>query len=144
MSHPPSTRRRGGQPGNLNRLKHGLYSRRLASTPADPKFELTLARRRLAQLLQKQESASLRDYLSYERGILHYLSVIIALSQSAVRSRPSARIDPPQSTDPIDGDGHPYAGIMESIRPFNTEAPGDSQASGLGIRTSKRRKRNDP
>ncbi len=91
MTHASSTRRRGGQPGNSNRLRHGLYSRRLFPDAKDPsskgapslRFQRDLARRRLVQLLAQQERASLRDWLSYERGILHYLKLIIALSQAA-------------------------------------------------------------
>lgn len=96
MSQPPSQRRRGAQPGNVNRLKHGLYSKRLPQHPeapssprttADPEFEIALARVRLLQLLERQESASPDDWLSYERAVLHYLGMITSLIQANVRRK---------------------------------------------------------
>jgi len=140
MSHPPSNRRRGAQPGNTNRLKHGLYSRRLsppadnqASSPAempDPKFQLALARRRLAQLLGQQESASPEDWLSYERGILHYLSFISSLWWKSVRHAP------PKAIDLSEHDGHPFVGMLDSLRLLDPDAVADASTDLFPIRTS--------
>lgn len=88
MSRTPTGRRRGGQPGNHNRLKHGLYARQL---PVQHVFrlealglnrnelQLALARARLKSLLEKQAAADPREFLSYERAILHYLDYITTL-----------------------------------------------------------------
>ena len=134
MSRTPTGRRKGGQPGNTNRLKHGLYSRRL--TPdfdqLDPRFQLTLARKRLAQLLRQQESASPHDYLSYERGILHYLSLISNLWQQSVRPARSAGLDL------LASDGHPFVGILESIHSLSTQVTDDQLNPPGAIRTSDR------
>lgn len=148
MSHPPTTRRRGGQPGNINRLRHGLYSRRL-STPAqdraasptetpDPRFQLALARRRLAQLLDQQESALPHDWLSYERGIAHYLSLISSLWWKSVRPAPSNPINLSQH------DGHPFVSMLESLHRLEPEAAADANLDLYPIRTSDPGSENDP
>jgi hypothetical protein len=88
MSRTPTGRRRGGQPRNHNRLKHGLYARQLpvrtllrleARGLNRNELQIALARARLKSLLDKQAAASPRDFLSYERGILHYLEHITTL-----------------------------------------------------------------
>ncbi len=87
MSTPtsPSPRRRGAQPGNTNRLKHGIYSRHI-SVQVDQDIqdmsedrnqdELALARTRLIACLDKQRDAPPEDWLFYERAISHYLMAI--------------------------------------------------------------------
>ncbi len=84
MSHPPTTRRRGGQPGNLNRLRHGLYSSRFAlpNPQSDPELRSTIIRKRLREILKKQQSATVREWISFERAISAYISLLISL-QSA-------------------------------------------------------------
>ena len=65
MNHQPAQKRhRGGQPGNRNAFKHGLYSRHLPPAaqqnlqlasridPADLTNEIALARARLAELIR--------------------------------------------------------------------------------------------
>ncbi len=139
MSNPPSPRRRGAQPGNLNRLKHGLYSRRLAPTSAspDPGLQLVLARKRLAKLFQMQESASSpREYLSYERGILHYITLILALTRGTLRPLPFPRIYASGRTPSIGGDGHPSGAMMEAARIIEAEITPDGLAGLNPIRTS--------
>ncbi len=133
MSHRPSVRRRGGQPGNSNRLRHGLYSRRLAPVGGslDADFQIALARRRLAQLLDRQEaSSSPRDFLSYERGILHYLSLIICLQES--RSVPGRLTD----LYPTERDGHPFVGVLDSLHLLDEDADATSEPAEKPIRTS--------
>jgi uncharacterized protein YjcR len=51
----PTRRKRGGQPGNLNALKHGHYSQRLQNPEADANLEreITLMRT-LVQRISKQ------------------------------------------------------------------------------------------
>jgi hypothetical protein len=142
MSHPPSSRRRGGQPGNINSLKHGLYSRRLApptnslaaslTERLDARFQLALARKRLLQLVCRQEAASIHDWLSHERGILHYLALIRDLAQETLHA-PLLN-----SIDPREHDEHPSVGMFESLRLLDAELLGDPQTDGLPIRTSKR------
>ncbi len=110
MSQTSTARRKGGQPGNTNSLRHGLYSKRLLSAQAPaPSYDLqlNLYRRRLAQLLARQEHASVRDYLSFERGILQYISLILELKRWSV-------MDPdPSPSDLADGDGHPSSALLE-------------------------------
>ena len=96
MPRPFTGRRRGGQPGNVNRLKHGLYSRRLPReltalpdprTGMDLGFEIALARVRLSQLLDQQRGATPEGWLSYERAVLNYLGLISSLVGAAARRR---------------------------------------------------------
>ena len=96
MSFAPLRRRRGGQPGNTNRLVHGLYSRRLPrelTAPAsprtgdDPQFELVMARVHLVQLLTAQKKAPKRQWLSYERAVIDCLGLILSLISAGVRRR---------------------------------------------------------
>ncbi len=88
MSHKPSTRHRGGQPGNQNRLKHGLYSKQVSMEDREQldtmsvdltRNELALARVRLMTCLEKQLSASPEDWLGYEKAAAYYLNVIVSL-----------------------------------------------------------------
>lgn len=88
MSRKPTGRPRGGQPGNQNRLKHGLYSKQvsledsdlLETMPVDLiEHELALARVRLKTCLDKQLSAPPEDWLTYERAIAHYLGLIVSV-----------------------------------------------------------------
>ncbi len=145
MSNPPSPRRRGGQPGNLNRLRHGLHSHRL--TRSEPGFQLAWARKRLAQLLQKQESAAPHDYLSYEAGIVYYLSLIIALARQPLRDKeielglghqplPDGQVDAPPGREPVAGDGHPFVGILESIHRWNERFPDAATSTQMPVQTS--------
>jgi hypothetical protein len=87
MSHQPSGRRRGGQPGNQNRLKHGLYSKKLSMEDTEQlesmslyltQHELALARVRLKTCLEKQLIAAPEDWLTYERAIARYLHDIVS------------------------------------------------------------------
>lgn len=135
MTHSATTRRRGGQPGNSNRLRHGLYSRRLfpdqkgaSSSTGGPslRFQRDLARRRLLQLLAQQEGASLRDWLSYERGILHYMKFIIALSQAA-----NLRVDQMRAMPPS-------ADVLTSVHQLDSEIPEELHNPVEPIRTSRK------
>ena len=83
----PSGRRRGGQPGNHNRLKHGLYSKQVSveddaelesMSMALTNQELALARVRLKTCLEKQLTAAPEDWLTYERAIARYLHDIVS------------------------------------------------------------------
>ncbi len=78
-------RKRGGQPGNHNRLKHGLYARqypvpRLIQLERmglnRNEMDIALARVRLMSLLDKQAAAGPEDFLPYERAIQHYIEFI--------------------------------------------------------------------
>ncbi len=126
MSHPFANRRRGGQPGNTNRLRHGLYSRHLASSSGsvDPGFQLALARKRLLQLLERQSSASPRDWLSYERGILHYLQLIIRLKD-----------DPAACTLSYLEEAFPSASLLD-LDEFGSPSTADQYPPQDPIRTS--------
>ena len=97
MSQLPTLRHRGGQPGNTNRLTHGLYSSRFharlrpqaSGNSLDLDFEIVFARMRLRALLKKQQlCASPREWLSYERAVLHYVSLISSLLQERVLRTP--------------------------------------------------------
>ncbi len=88
MTRKPTGRRRGGQPGNHNRLKHGLYARKLSignelrlERLGFNRNELTIAvaRARLKRLLELQGAAGPADFLPYERAILYYLDLITRL-----------------------------------------------------------------
>ncbi len=96
MPRKPSGRRRGGQPGNHNRLKHGLYARQL---PLEQELRLealgldrhhltiALARARLNRLLVKQAAAPDRDFLTYERAVMYYLNLIARLIHRNKRTK---------------------------------------------------------
>lgn len=96
MPRSPSPRRRGGQPGNTNRLVHGLYSRRLPRTltwPAsprtgfDPEFEIALMRVHVSQLIERQQAAPPEHYLAYERAIFAGVGRIISLMVAGGRRK---------------------------------------------------------
>jgi hypothetical protein len=90
MAINPTPRRRGRQPGNVNGLKRERYSKRLPlkpsspASPPTPEFQVAVARVRLAQLLDMQSKASKREWLSYERAIFQYLSLINKLVAATV------------------------------------------------------------
>jgi hypothetical protein len=109
MSRRPSGRHRGGQPGNHNRLKHGLYARQLPIRHElrlerlgfnRNEMTIALARVRLKQLLEKQETSDACDFLAYERAIQYYLDLITRLiqrnsdlrRQTAINSRDVAEV----------------------------------------------------
>jgi hypothetical protein len=88
MSGTPTGRKRGGQPGNHNRLKHGLYARLVSAqddarlqgmSPDQNENELALARVRLKTCLEQQSRASPDVWLAYERAVAQYISLISAL-----------------------------------------------------------------
>ena len=96
MAFAKLLRRRGGQPGNTNRLVHGRYSRRLPRelttggdprVSDDPNFELAMARVHLVQLLTAQKKARRRQWLSYERAVIDCLGLILSLISAGVRRR---------------------------------------------------------
>ncbi len=96
MPIAPFRRRRGGKPGNTNRLVHGRYSQRLPrdlTAPAnprandDPEFDIVMARVHLAQLLTAQKKAPKAQLLSYERAIIDCLGLILSLISASVRRR---------------------------------------------------------
>ncbi len=133
MSPASAGRRKGGQPGNTNRLRHGLYSKRLLSPAASsPTYQsqITLYRRRLARLLMKQEGASISEYLSYERGIIHFVSLILELKRAAWTG--SAL----RGNDFNAGDGHPSHDLLDPIRLPDHAATRSAQTSPEPIRTS--------
>lgn len=95
MSQSPS-RRRGGQPGNTNRLIHGRYSRRLSRertsradsrTGHDPDFEIAMTRVHLVRLLQAQQKAPAHQWLSYERAVIDCIGLIVSLISAGNRRR---------------------------------------------------------
>ena len=88
MTYKPTSRKRGGQPGNKNRLKHGIYSQHIsiqddAKADAMPldlnNDELTFARIRLKDCILKKQSAPPEDWLDYEKAITAYLAKIVAM-----------------------------------------------------------------
>jgi hypothetical protein len=88
MTYKPTGRKGGGQPGNKNNLKHGIYSQHISvqdveqvdAMPLDiNNDELTLARVRLKDCILKQQSAPPEDWLSFEKAINAYLSKIVAM-----------------------------------------------------------------
>jgi hypothetical protein len=119
MSHASIQRRRGGQPANTNRLTHGLYSNRVApAAPAapvaarfpNPAFQIELARKRLSQVLQLQRTVrTLDQWLSFERCVLHYLSLMSGLNHYvlSMAARDASALG--------DHDGHPSSGELEKI-----------------------------
>ncbi len=96
MPRRPSGRHRGGQPGNHNRLTHGLYAKKL---PLEQELRLEalglnrhhltipLARTRLNRLLTKQAASSDRDFLTYECAIMYYINLIARLIHRNKRLR---------------------------------------------------------
>ena len=89
-------RRRGGQPGNTNRLIHGRFSRRLPRkltwpdnprTGHDPDFEIVMARVHLVQLLEAQQRAPTTQWLSYERAVIDCIGLIVSLIAAGNRRR---------------------------------------------------------
>ena len=88
MTYKPTGRKGGGQPGNTNALKHGIYSQHISiqddeevdTMPLDiNNDELTFARVRLKSCILKQAAASPDDWLSYEKAITLYLSRIVSM-----------------------------------------------------------------
>jgi len=86
----PLPRRRGGQRGNHNALKHGIYSRHISlqndeqlAPMSEDKYpdELAMARVRLTTCLLNQAAAPPEDWLSYEKAVLHYLDKIVSMIQ---------------------------------------------------------------
>ena len=117
MSRQPTGRPRGGQPGNQNRLKHGLYSKQVSIEDSDlletmsedlNKHELDLARVRLKTCLEKQLTAAPEDWLTYERAIAHYLGLIASSihKNALLKER---------------GGGDAFMTVMEMIRQVNEE-----------------------
>jgi len=92
---PPETpkRRKGGQPGNDNALRHGFYSRSftradMASLDSDVKGEfhdeINLARvnaNRLADLLKDYKSMPIQDIISTAHALSNFLDRIRSLSR---------------------------------------------------------------
>ena len=100
MSRNPTGRRRGAQPGNQNRLIHGIYSKQvsmedsaqLESMPADlTGHELALARVRLKTCLDRQLTTSPEKWLAYERAIAYYLRLITSLIQKNASLKDSGK-----------------------------------------------------
>lgn len=91
----PSGRKPGGQPGNQNALKHGLYSKHISLREDEAldqmaqdknQDELALARVRLGRCLLKQ-AATVRhsEWLAYEHAIQGYLEKIANMThQNAI------------------------------------------------------------
>ena len=87
MPNPPPKRTRGGQPGNTNHLKHGLYSSHISqkdeaeletmSTERND-HELALARVRLKECIFKQKNAPPEEWIRYEKAISHYIAIIVS------------------------------------------------------------------
>lgn len=133
MSPTSTGRRKGGQPGNTNRLKHGLYSPRIANALVDPdgSIRIALIRRRLLALVRKQDGASLRDLLSLERGIAHYVSLILALSREMA-------LPPLPDPDVLqDAAGLPFAALLRSLDLSVDVPPALPQPGPARIRTSR-------
>lgn len=117
MSRQPTGRSRGGQPGNQNRLKHGLYAKQvsiedsdlLESMSADLNVdELALARIRLKSCLEKQLDAPPEHWLTYERAIAYYLHLIASLiNKNALIKEHNG--------------GDAFMTVMEMIRQVNEE-----------------------
>ncbi len=117
---PPGTelakRRGGGQPGNTNALRHGLYSRHisaqdhaeLASMSLERNDqELALARVRLKECILKQQGAPPEDWIRYEKAISHYISIIVAnTNKNALLGRDSQAA---------------FVTVLEMIRQVNEE-----------------------
>jgi hypothetical protein len=98
MSDPstPSTskRKRGGQPGNSNALRHGFFSRSFTraelhdldeNVKGEFVDEIALARvnaSHLAELLKDYKNISLDDYVSASNALNNYLDRIQSLSRA--------------------------------------------------------------
>jgi len=93
-SSTPSKRKRGGQPGNSNALRHGFFSRSFTEAEMDDleknvkgEFmdEIALARvnaAHLAELLKDYKNISLDDYVSASNALNNYLDRIQRLSRA--------------------------------------------------------------
>ena len=91
---PTSKRKRGGQPGNSNALRHGFFSRSFTEAEMDDleknvkgEFtdEIALARvnaAHLAELLKDYKNISLDDYVSASNALNNYLDRIQSLSRA--------------------------------------------------------------
>ena len=114
---PKASRKPGGQPGNQNRLVHGIYAKQLSSEdsemlesmPVDlTEHELALARVRLKTCLDKQLNSAPEDFLTYERAIAYYLRLIATL----VQRNAAIKANSP---------GDAFITVMEMIRQVNEE-----------------------
>ncbi len=88
MTYKPTGRKRGGQLGNKNNLKHGIYSQQISiqddeqantMAPDSNTDELTFARIRLKECILKQQAAPPEDWLSFEKAITVYLGKIVSM-----------------------------------------------------------------
>jgi hypothetical protein len=90
----PTKRKRGGQPGNANALRHGFYAKSFTDAEMgrldkdiEGEFidEIALARTnaaRLADLLKDYRNMSLDDVVSASNALNHYLDRIQSLSRA--------------------------------------------------------------
>ncbi|MGB8212006.1 MAG: hypothetical protein WCE68_00475 [Anaerolineales bacterium] len=90
----PSKRRRGGQPGNSNALRHGFFSKSFTESELSEldenvkgEFvdEIALARinaAHLAEMLKDYRNISLDDYVSASNALNKYLDRIQSLSRA--------------------------------------------------------------
>ena len=88
MTYKPTGRKGGGQPGNQNGLKHGIYSKHISvqdneelkDMPLDlNNDELTFTRSRLISCVLRQQSAPPEEWLSYDKAINAYLAKIVSM-----------------------------------------------------------------
>ena len=98
MSNPPTSsptkRKRGGQPGNSNALRHGFFSRSFTEAEMNDleenvkgEFidEIALARvnaAHLAEYLKDYKNISLDDFVSASNALNNYLDRILSLSRA--------------------------------------------------------------
>ncbi len=97
MSRKPTGRPPGAPLNNINHLKHGLYSTRISVKADDEPVpmsedqtsaELALIRVRIMTCLEKQDSVSAQDWISYEKAVSHYIGqVITILHKNAIFGR---------------------------------------------------------
>ena len=90
----PTRRKRGGQPGNANALRHGFYAKSFTDAEMgrldkdiEGEFidEIALARTnaaRLADLLKDYKNMSIDDVVSASNALNHYLDRIQSLSRA--------------------------------------------------------------
>lgn len=92
----PGKRRRGGQPGNQNGRKYGVYSRYVPGTervlldgmsPGSMEDELTLARARLLYALERTDAAQEEaERIAWDAACLNWLLAVVRIIQRGARN----------------------------------------------------------
>ncbi len=89
----PAKRKRGGQPGNLNAIRHGFYSKSFTESEmlaldsnvnGEFKDEIDAARvnaARLAELMKDYKNMAIQDFIAASNAFNNYMDTVRSLSR---------------------------------------------------------------